>query len=332
MSAASRIPRTGETELSPEVASVTVEWFFTESHRRNSAKPLLDMLPARPAYAYGFQRAAKVFSIMTHFICRQCGTQFDFTETPPERCPICEDVRQFVRWQGQAWTDARELASQHRLVWREELGVAGIGLEPSFAIGQRALLIEEADGCVLWDCTSLVTPEISARIAARGGLKAIAISHPHYYSAMADWSEAFGNVPVYLHADDREWVMRRHPSLVFWEGETHRLSETLTLIRCGGHFAGGAVLHWAGGAEGRGALCVGDIATVTMDRAHVSFMYSYPNYIPLGGAAVRRIAAALAPFAFDRIYGAFRDRNIVSEARAAFDASVARHLKAIDAG
>ena len=180
----------------------------------------------------------------------------------------------------------------------------------AFAIGQRALLIEEPDGCILWDCTSLVTPDIVAAIGSRGGLKAIAISHPHFYSAMVEWSEAFGGVPIYLHADDRQWVMRQSPSIVFWEGDTHRLSDAATLIRCGGHFEGGTHAALGEGAAGAGALFIGDIATVTMDRSHVSFMYSYPNIIPLGAGAVRRIASAVAPFAFDRIHGGWWDRNI----------------------
>jgi hypothetical protein len=167
------------------------------------------------------------------------------------------------------------------------------------------------------------------RVRSLGGLRAIAISHPHYYTTSGAWSDAFGGVPVHLHADDREWVMRPHPAIIHWTGETLALAPGLTLIHCGGHFAGGTVLHWAGGAEGRGALLVGDITQVAMDRRHVSFMRSYPNDIPLGPAAVRRIADALGPYPFDRIYGAFRDRNIASGARAAFDRSVERYLAAI---
>jgi glyoxylase-like metal-dependent hydrolase (beta-lactamase superfamily II) len=266
---------------------------------------------------------------MTHFICCQCGVQFAASVAAPEHCPICEDERQFVRWEGQAWTDVNALGRDHRLAWRDEGGVTGIGIEPTFAIGQRALLIEEADGCVLWDCTSLVTAEIVEAIGSRGGLKAIAISHPHFYSAMVEWSEAFGGVPVYLHAADRQWVMRPNPSIVFWEGDTQLLSNTLTLIHCGGHFEGSSMLYWAAGASGAGALLVGDSAQVTMDRSHVSFMYSYPNIVPLGPAAIRRIAAAVAPFAFDRIYGGWSDRNILAGGRQAFDRSVARYLAAI---
>ena len=32
--------------------------------------------------------------------------------------------------------------------------------------------------------------------------------------------------------------------LKFWDGETKEIGTALTLIRCGGHFEGGTVLHW----------------------------------------------------------------------------------------
>ena len=266
---------------------------------------------------------------MTHFICAQCGVQFDNSVAPPAHCPICRDERQFVRWEGQAWTDMAALGRDHRLVWRDDAGVLGIGMEPAFAIGQRALLIEEPDGCILWDCTSLVTPDIIAAIGSRGGLKAIAISHPHFYSAMVEWSEAFGGVPIYLHADDRAMghapkpvdrvLGRRYaPAVGCRDADPLRRA-----FRRQQHAALGD------GAAGAGALFIGDSAQVTMDRSHVSFMYSYPNIIPLGAAAVRRIASAIEPFSFDRIHGGWWDRNIVSGARAAFDRSVARYLAAV---
>lgn len=76
-------------------------------------------------------------------------------------------------------------------------------------------------------------------------------------------------------------------------------------------------------------MLTGDVAMVAMDRRSLSFMYSYPNYIPLNAAAVNRIARAVAPLAFDRIYGAWWGRNIAGDAKAAFDASVRRYLAAI---
>jgi hypothetical protein len=261
--------------------------------------------------------------------CEQCGAQFPETREPPESCSICEDERQFVNWKGQRWLDREELAKTHRLVWRDDLGLSGIAVEPGFAIAQRALLVREGDGCVLWDCVPLASPEAVEYVKSLGGLKAIAVSHPHFYGAMADWSEAFGGVPIHLHGDDRQWVTRPHPAIALWQGESHRLSDDITLVRAGGHFAGATVLHWRAGAEGRGALLTGDVAMVAMDRRSLSFMYSFPNYIPLNAKSVEGIAAAVAPLAFDRIYGAWWGRNIAAGARAAFDASVRRYLAAI---
>jgi hypothetical protein len=267
--------------------------------------------------------------LMPFWTCEQCGAQFPDGREPPPSCPICEDERQYVNWKGQTWVSREELAKRHRLLWRDDLGIPGLGLEPSFAIGQRALLLREPDGCVMWDCIPLATREAIEYVRSLGGLKAIAISHPHYYGAVADWSEAFGGIPVYLHGDDRAWITRPHPSIVPWYGESCRLSSDILILRTGGHFAGGTVLHWRAGAEGKGALLTGDVATVSMDRRSVSFMYSYPNYIPLNAQSVRRIADIVEPLAFDRIYGAWWDRNVGADAKAAFNASVRRYLAAI---
>jgi glyoxylase-like metal-dependent hydrolase (beta-lactamase superfamily II) len=261
--------------------------------------------------------------------CEQCGAQFPDHAEPPAACLICTDERQYVNWKGQTWIARDELTKHHRLVCRDDLGLLGIGVEPTLAIGQRALLVREADGCVLWDCVPLVTPEAVEQVRSLGGLKAIAVSHPHFYGACADWSDAFGCVPILLHADDRQWITRPHPAIVAWSGESHRLSDDISLVRAGGHFTGGTILHWRAGADGRGALLTGDIAMVAMDRRSLSFMYSYPNAIPLNATAIQAIAHAIEPLAFDRIYGGWWGRNIEAGARAAFDASVRRYLAAI---
>lgn len=266
---------------------------------------------------------------MPLWTCEQCGAQFPQSTQPPSACPVCEDERQYVNWKGQTWLTREQLARHHRLVWRDDLGIPGLGVEPGFAIEQRALLVREADGCVMWDCVPLATPEGIDHVRSLGGLKAIAVSHPHYYGAVADWSEAFGGVPIYLHGDDRAFVTRPHPAIVPWTGDSHRISDDILLVRTGGHFAGGTIMHWRAGANGKGALLTGDVAMVAMDRRSLSFMYSYPNYIPLNAAAVRRIARAVEPLAFDRIYGAWWGRNIGDGAKLAFAASVQRYLAAI---
>lgn len=267
---------------------------------------------------------------MAHYICTTCGTQFAESDAPPERCPICEDERQYIGWRGQSWTTLDALQQTHRNAFRaEEPGLLGIGTEPGFAIRQRALLVQTPQGNVLWDSITLLDDATVQIVHALGGLRAIAISHPHYYSAMVEWAHAF-DAPIYLHETSLQWVMRPDAHIVTWDEDAYALDEGLTLIRCGGHFTGGTVLHWAAGAEGRGALLSGDILQVVSDRRYVSFMRSYPNLIPLPAQTVRRIVEAVEPFEFERIYGAWWDRAVFEDAKAAVRRSAERYIEAIE--
>jgi hypothetical protein len=266
---------------------------------------------------------------MENFICAQCGTQFAETKQPPLRCPICEDERQFIRHAGQAWTTLEQLmADHHNRLEDEAPQLLGIGTQPEFAIGQRALLLQSSGGNLFWDCITLLDEETVAAVDARGGISAIAISHPHYYSAMVVWADQF-DARIFLHAKDRQWVMRTSKRIEFWEGTTLPLWDGLTLINSGGHFDGGTVLHWPKGGNGKGALLTGDIIQVVQDRRFVSFMRSYPNYIPLGVAAIKHILETIEPFSFDHIYGAWWRANVLSDAKGAVARSAKRYLRAI---
>nr|MDQ3081614.1 MBL fold metallo-hydrolase [Gemmatimonadota bacterium] len=160
---------------------------------------------------------------------------------------------------------------------------------------------------------------------------AIAISHPHFFTSMVEWSRVFGGAPIFVHGDDRAWVMRPDAAIQFWTGETvdPLPGSGLTLIRCGGHFPGSCVLHWPEGAGGDGALLTGDTIQVVSDRCWVSFMYSYPNLIPLGPNAIRGIVDAVAPYDFKRLYGAWSGHVVASDAKAAVRRSAERYLKKI---
>ena len=263
-------------------------------------------------------------------ICLTCGVQFAASDRPPEHCRVCEDERQYVGWKGQRWTTLAELRAGHHNELRDDLGVLGIGTEPPFAIGQRALLVTSPGGNLLWDCITLLDDATAEAVRNAGGLRAIAISHPHYYSSMVEWGRAF-DAPVLLHEADRQWIMRPDMRLELWSGETKSLWDGMTLIRGGGHFEGGTVLHWPEGAGGRGALLTGDILQVASDRRWVSFMYSFPNYIPLPASEIDRIAAAVEPFEFDRIYGAWWERNVASGAKDAVRRSAERYKRALGA-
>ena len=266
---------------------------------------------------------------MSKFICKTCGTQFPESSAPPASCPICADERQYIGWDGQQWTTMEELQGEHHnRIQPLEPGLTGIASEPVYAIGQRALLVQTPAGNLLWDCISLLDEQTVEVVRSSGGIRAIAISHPHYYSSMVEWSQAF-NAPIYLHWDEQPWVMRPDPAICFWEGERLPLFGGLTLVRCGGHFPGAQVLHWPEGADGRGVLLTGDIINVVSDRRYVSFMYSYPNLIPLPASKVRQVASAVEALPFDRIYGAWWNREILADAKSAVRRSAERYIRAI---
>ena len=266
---------------------------------------------------------------MPAYTCRTCGVQYAPTSQPPPHCPICEDERQYVGWGGQQWATLDELRAEGRANELRELepGLLQLATNPPIAIGQRALIARTAAGNVMWDCVSLVDDASVAALREIGGLSAIAISHPHFYASMATWSATFGDCPVYIHAADRQWVQYPTPGLRLWEGASCAISPGVTLINTGGHFEGATVLHWAEGADGAGLLLSGDSVTVVMDRRYVSFMYSYPNLIPLSAAAVRRIADSIRPFPFARIYGAWDGRQVTVGGADAVERSAERYLR-----
>jgi len=259
-------------------------------------------------------------------ICVACGTQFPDTGGPPAYCPICTDPRQYVPPAGQRWTTLSELAAGHENAIRAEGELVGVATTPAFAIGQRALLVPFGDRHLLWDCISLLDDATAAEVERRGGLAGVAISHPHYYSSMVEWAHRF-DCPIHLHAADAEWVMRPDRAISHWEGERLALGHGLTLIRGGGHFPGGTILHRA---EGAGSLLTGDIIQVIPDRSHVGFMWSYPNLVPLPGAEVQRMVAAVEPFAYDAIYGAWWATVIPTGAKDVVRRSAERYTRALN--
>jgi hypothetical protein len=250
-------------------------------------------------------------------ICTACGVQSASVE--PERCPICEDSRAFGRERGhrQQWTMPTQLRSSHsNRIRRLDEGIVSIATEPKFSVGHHCLLIEGRAGNMLWDCISLVDDATVKAVVAAGGISAMAISHPHFYGSMIEWSRAFGNVPIYLHMADRAWVRRDDPALVFWEGDTLRLNDEFTLVRCGGHFDGGTVLHQAREAHA-GRIFTGDIIDVLEDGAGVTFMHNYPKQIPLPASAIDHIVEVIEPFEFERVYGCWPEKVITAGGKAA---------------
>ncbi len=264
---------------------------------------------------------------MEHYICKTCGVQYAASEASPARCIICEDERQYVGWAGQQWTTLAEMRDAgYRSELREvEPGLTGIGTTPWFAIGQRALLVQTEQANVLWDCISYLDDETVEQVRALGGVQAIFASHPHFYGSMVEWSHAFDSAPIYVPRADEGWVTRPDPAIQLWEDRLE-LFPGVTLVQCGGHFEGSAVLHWAAGAGGRGALLTGDTIQVVQDRRYVTFMWSYPNMVPLSPSAVRRVVDAVRPLPFHRIYGGWWHTIVAEGGQQAVERSTERYI------
>ena len=264
---------------------------------------------------------------MECYLCTQCCTQYAESERPPETCKICTDERQFLNPHGQQWTTHGWLKRWYRnTVHAQGPGVIGIGVDPQVGIGQRALLVRGTEGNVLWDCVPLLDDALIELIQAIGGLRAIAVSHPHFHTAMVDWAHAF-RCPVYIHGANSPWVMRPNPSIRFWDTETLELMRGMTLIRCGGHFPGSTVLHHD---RDGGELFTGDTLFVNPDLSSVAVMYAFPNHIPVSATKVRQVAAAVHSFEFRRLYGQWWDAVIPDGGKEIVLRSVERYVAALE--
>jgi hypothetical protein len=243
---------------------------------------------------------------MQHYLCVMCATQYAESETPPERCTICVDDRQYVNPAGQQWTTLAQEQGRHTNTLAEITpGIVTISTEPKLGIGERSHLLRTEHGNILWDCIGYLDDATITAVRELGGIAAIAISHPHFFSTMVEWSRAFGGAPIYLHADHAPWVMRPDVAIHRWEGESVEVLPGVAMLRCGGHFPGSSVLHWPAaedGQGGQGALFTGDTIKVVADTRFVTFMYSYPNDIPLDARTVRAIADVVEPLPFARLY------------------------------
>lgn len=260
-------------------------------------------------------------------ICATCGTRYATAKTSGDPCPVCNDDRQYIGDGGQQWISYDQLAGVHAIRFSKiNDQLLDLRMMPSFAIGQKAHVVLSPSGNILWDCLPYLNAETVAYIQALGGLKAIAISHPHYYGLMVEWARAF-DCPVYLHAGDAQWVMDRDEHIQLWEGGEKVLWDGIRVIHTAGHFPGSVVLHIPDGA---GTLLTGDTIYVSRDRKQVSAMYSYPNMIPLGKRAIQYLVEQVKDLPFDRMYGAFEPMNVHQGAREIVDRSFRRYLEILE--
>lgn len=264
---------------------------------------------------------------MTIWICGTCGVEHPDTDRPrADACPICADDRQWVPATGQVWTTLDKLAADgHELVHHElEPGIHGFNREPRFGIGQRTHLVQTPAGNLLWDPPNHLDQPLVDAIERLGGAEVIVASHPHMYGSQVSWSHRLGRVPVLVHAADRGWVQREDPVLREWRG-VEEVLPGVTLVEVGGHFPGAAVAHVATGSDGRGTLLSGDAIVPVVATGWVTFMRSYPNWVPLSAGLVRRIVDRLEPYDFERLYGLLGG-TVLADAKGAVRRSADRYI------
>ncbi|KAL1966706.1 hypothetical protein VTN77DRAFT_3903 [Rasamsonia byssochlamydoides] len=289
-------------------------------------------------------------------ICSTCGVQYP--ESDPSlrsSCSVCDDPRQYVAPTGQSWTTLRAMQESKKyhnefipMENDDNLSNAGGGRKlisirtvPQVAIGQRAILCcsPTRGNNILWDCITYLDEETVRYIKEEfGGIKAIVISHPHYFSTCLCWAEAF-DCNVYLSAEDAEWVMRRGERQVLWEGgrlgflSSSSSSDITTsdakaqedceflAVKTGGHFPGSSVLWWK---PTRKLLVADTIYVVPSGVYHIdrppntvsfTFMWSYPNFIPLHPSAIHQIWKSLQDLDFDDTHAAFLGRDTRGNSR-----------------
>ncbi|UPX11758.1 uncharacterized protein EKO05_0002348 [Ascochyta rabiei] len=272
-------------------------------------------------------------------ICEVCGTQYDVPlSSPPKECRICLDPRQYVPAHGQTWTSLNDSQAVQKNEFQTDEHDSRIhylttkpltpaelppGLSDStttrkqLGIGQRCILLETESGNILWDLIAFLNQETIDFINGKGGLKAIVISHPHFYTTHLEWATQF-SCPVYIASDDAEWLNRADKNGVRkWIKKTEEVVPGVTAVQCGGHFDGSCVLHWERKlfiADTMMSVPSGfyNAAQPNQDprTTAFSFMWSYPNMIPLPPSQIHGIWKALKPYEFDSTYGGFPGQNV----------------------
>jgi hypothetical protein len=277
-------------------------------------------------------------------ICVACGTQYDdpFPD-PPKSCKICDDPRQFVPPTGQAWSCLTKLKAQNfkntwtqdavdKRVWfiqsvpdafPEHLTGVNLGLTSGLGplkigIGQRAIFLQTEHGNILWDLVPFIDDKFIKEVEEKGGLQAIVISHPHFYNTHLDWAAAF-NCPVYLASNDREWLARTddasNPRRQFIKNKTETILPGVTAIKAGGHFPGSLVLHWDKKLLLADTIMTAPSGLFFQDSRQegtvaYTFMWSYPNMIPLTPESLLNIWNAITLFDFETTHGGFPGQDI----------------------
>ncbi|PWN48353.1 hypothetical protein IE53DRAFT_389448 [Violaceomyces palustris] len=115
--------------------------------------------------------------------------------------------------------------------------------------------------------------------------------------------------------------------VVAWEGDVLEVVPGVKVLRCGGHFPGSSILVWDrdltpghdttsqragdGNARRGGVALCSDTFMPCPDGKTFSFMWSYPNMIPLKPKDVEKIWQSVRPYPFQDVIGGWPGKAIL---------------------
>ena len=146
------------------------------------------------------------------------------------RCAaICSAFR------GPEWTTLEQLRPRHRNAWQIRIGTTR-NRDARVCDRPARAPLAHGGGQLSLGLRRLIDNATIELDSSLGGLSGIAISHPHYYTTMVEWSRAFHDVPIHLHASDREWVMRPDHAIQFWESDRKKLAPESPFLAAAAQF------------------------------------------------------------------------------------------------
>ncbi|BBN04693.1 hypothetical protein MPTK1_3g06910 [Marchantia polymorpha subsp. ruderalis] len=259
-------------------------------------------------------------------VCGHCGTMFGVGKARGD-CVICTDDRQLglLPW-GQSWGTYSQLRRLEAplLLRNAERDLVEISYTTK---RQRCFLILNPLGNILWGSTTFLDDAAIVTIKKLGGIRAIAVSHPHELFGYAKWAVTF-QCPVYIHERDKNLVVHNTEFIETWDGEELALCSQIKLIRLGGHYDGGAILHWTNNGldqDGKGVILCADMLQVGEDGQTVSSMRSYHNFIPISESDVQRIIWKLLSVEYERLYASGNIRDLPVNAKVLTNLSLEKY-------
>ncbi len=249
------------------------------------------------------------------FACAHCGFWQRYF-APPPGCPVCADVRNDLPEDGWRFIAQADVARTHTGYWREVAScLYAFTTQPTLGLGGTGwLMVRPQGGNIAFEAAPFYTAAMLAEIERLGGIAVLAASHAHGYGALWQLQDHFRPQIVAIQVDDLN--MTKAFRVTWPYDDTLDLGGGFSLHHVGGHYAGQAALHDAGGRR----LFCGDMFKVDQDtngrtRA-VSSHKAFHKDIPLSPREMRRYRDVVAALDFDAILTPFEYAPDIGRERA----------------